>query len=247
MSNSKNVFNVNGKYALVAGSSKGIGYTLAKSLKENGAYVIGLSRKIDDTSHLDLHFKCDVTIKSNIERILKKLIKNKIRLDVVVFASGISEIENQQDDYNKFVKVINTNLFSNFNLINIIKPILNINSSIINISSINAIQGFPKNPGYVVSKGGVEALTRALAVDLSNKNIRVNCIRPGYILTDMTIKSYNDRDKNLHRKNRTILKRWGKTKDLIGPMLLLASDASLYMTGSIITVDGGWTSLGIDK
>jgi gluconate 5-dehydrogenase len=245
MLTSKNLFDLNGKIALVAGSSRGIGFALANALKENGAYVIGLSREPNKKNFLSEHYICDVTKKSNIEDILTKLIRNKIKIDIVIFAAGISSVDNVTDEYEKFVQVLNTNLLSNFNLINTLKPILNKNSSIINISSINSIQGFPGNPGYVASKGGVEALTRSLAIDLSDDKIRVNCIRPGYIITDMTINSYNNKKQNLNRKNRTILNRWGKTEDLIGPMLLLASNASLYMTGSIITVDGGWTALGL--
>ena len=245
MKNSKNLFNLNGKTALIAGSSRGIGFEFTKHLKKHNAKVIGLSRKNNNNTHLDKHYTCDVTNKLDLQKISYIFIKKNIKLDILIFTAGVSNFEEKLDNYEKFSKILETNLLSNYNFINIFESNLNKNSSIINISSINAIQGFPDNPGYVASKGGVEALTRSLAIDLSSKKVRVNCIRPGYIKTDMTINSYNDIKKNQNRKNRTILKRWGNPEDLVGPMLLLASDASSYMTGSILTVDGGWTVLGL--
>ena len=92
MLTSKNLFDLNGKIALVAGSSRGIGFALANALKENGAYVIGLSREPNKKKFLSEHYICDVTKKSNIEDILTKLIRNKIKIDIVIFAAGISII-----------------------------------------------------------------------------------------------------------------------------------------------------------
>ena len=117
--------------------------------------------------------------------------------------------------------------------------------SIINITSIGALQGFPNNPGYVASKGGTLALSRALALDYSKNNIRVNDIAPGYIKTDMTIKSFDDLEANQDRLNQMMIKRWGEPKDIIGAAIFLASDASSYMTGSSLIIDGGWISKGI--
>lgn len=242
----KSLFNLKGKTVLVAGSSRGIGATLSNALKDNEAFVIGLSRKRDLSNNLNQHFKCDLTKRSDILKIFNLLNTNQIKIDVLIFAAGITGSNKAKNDIENFSKIIDNNLIANFNLIYTLKPILSKNSSVINISSINAIQGFPNNPGYVASKGGIEALTRGLAIDLSKQKIRVNCIRPGYIATDMTKESYSDKIKYNKRKNKTILKRWGNTKDLVGPALLLASDASAYMTGSIITVDGGWTALGLD-
>jgi len=243
----KNFFKLDGKVALIAGSSRGIGFAFTESLKNQNVKVIGLSRKKNINPSLDIHYICDVTKQSNLELIKTICEKINIKLDIIIFAAGITNAHNSLNDKKNFINIINTNLVSNYNFINTFKPIMNKNASIINISSINAIQGFPQNPGYIASKGGVEALTRSLAVDLGKDKIRVNCIRPGYIKTDMTLNSFNNPKKNRSRKNKTILKRWGNTNDLVGPMLLLASDASSYMTGSIITVDGGWSSLGLEE
>ena len=113
------------------------------------------------------------------------------------------------------------------------------------ISSINATLGFPDNPGYVAAKGGLTAMTRALAVDLGKRQIRVNSIAPGYVHTKMTELSYQDSDTHKERMRRTILGRWGEPEDLAGAAIFLASKASAYVTGQEILVDGGWSVKGL--
>jgi NAD(P)-dependent dehydrogenase (short-subunit alcohol dehydrogenase family) len=116
--------------------------------------------------------------------------------------------------------------------------------SIINFTSIGGFLGFPNNPAYCASKGAVQQLTKSLAVDLSKFNIRVNNIVPGYIKTPMNIKSWKNKIEKKRRAERTILGRWGNTKDLIGATIFLSSEASSYITGTDIVVDGGWLSKG---
>ena len=117
--------------------------------------------------------------------------------------------------------------------------------SIINITSINAEFAFPNNPAYVASKGGLKMLGKALAKDCGKYGIRVNNLGPGYIKTEMTMKSFNDKNKRTARENSTMLGRWGEVDDLLGPCIFLASDASSYVTGQDIYVDGGWSSNGL--
>tara|TARA_B100000989_G_C19217108_1_gene334285 strand:- start:179 stop:547 length:369 start_codon:yes stop_codon:yes gene_type:complete len=116
---------------------------------------------------------------------------------------------------------------------------------IVNVSSIGSKVGFPGNPGYVSSKGGIMQLTKALAIDYSKKNIRVNSLVPGYMRTDMTKKSYENTKEKKERLNNMIIKRWGKPQDLIGAAIFLCSDASSYMTGAELIIDGGWLSKGL--
>ena len=239
------LFCLKNKVTIVAGASKGIGLAVSKGFKKNGAFVIGLSRQKNNSNFFDLYFECDVTNKNDLREVHKILKKKNIFLDVLVYSVGISNIKDT--DELKFAKLINTNLVGNFLFINFLKNLINKNSSIINISSINAKLGFPLNPGYVASKGGVEALTRSFAIDLSKQNIRVNCIRPGYIKTQMTKKSYENKLTRDIRINKSILKRWGKTEDILGPAIFLASKASSFITGSVITVDGGWIAKGLDE
>ena len=105
--------------------------------------------------------------------------------------------------------------------------------------------GFPKNPAYVASKGGLKMLTKSLAKDLGKYGIRVNNLGPGYFVTNMTKNSYKNKKLKLAREKHTLLGRWGKISDLVGPCVFLSSDASEYVTGQDLYVDGGWTANGL--
>ena len=118
-------------------------------------------------------------------------------------------------------------------------------SSIINVTSIGSMLGFPENPGYIAAKGGLRMMTKALAVDYGTSGIRVNALAPGYIHTDMTAKSFANPEENERRRKHTCLGRWGTTEDLVGAAIFLASTASAYITGQDLIVDGGWTAKGM--
>jgi gluconate 5-dehydrogenase len=117
--------------------------------------------------------------------------------------------------------------------------------SIVNVTSIGSVLGFPRNPGYVAAKGGLRMLTKALALDLGGAGIRVNNLVPGYVRTAMTAASYADPQAHEARLRHMILPRWGQPGDLVGAAVFLASDASAYVTGSDLFVDGGWTAKGL--
>ena len=121
------------------------------------------------------------------------------------------------------------------------------NGVIINFTSINAELGFPKNPAYVASKGGLKMLGKALAKDWGKFGIRVNNIGPGYMKTEMTRKSWQNKKTRKSRTSRTLLNRWGEKDEIVGPCIFLASDASRYITGQDIYVDGGWLANGLSE
>ena len=116
---------------------------------------------------------------------------------------------------------------------------------IINITSINAEFAFPNNPAYQATKAGLKQLTKSLALDLAKFGIRVNSIGPGYFRTSMTKKSWDNLKRRKEIQECTMLKRWGVPKDLEGIIIFLSSDASSYITGQDIYVDGGWTAKGM--
>ena len=144
-------------------------------------------------------------------------------------------------------QTLSVDLYAPFALCRVFSPLMAKvgGGSIINITSINAERGFSDNPAYAASKGGLRQLTNALANDLAAFNIRVNTIGPGYMRTDMTAKSWEDTERRSKLEDRTMLGRWGVPDDLAGITLLLASEASSYITGQHIYVDGGWLAKGM--
>jgi 2-deoxy-D-gluconate 3-dehydrogenase len=117
--------------------------------------------------------------------------------------------------------------------------------SIVNVTSLGAHQGFPQNPSYQASKAALRQLTRAMALDFGDFGVRVNSLCPGYIETAMTSTSHDDAGARAARAERTILGRWGRPDDLVGPCRFLLSDASSYVTGIDLPVDGGWLAKGL--
>ena len=184
---------------------------------------------------------CDISNYNNVKRIFKKLKK----IDVLINNAGLTKFSKNPID--TFDKIIQTNLNSYYycshEAISFLRK--SSNPSIINISSINAYQAFPNNPGYVSSKGAVLSLTKALALDYGKYNVKVNSISPGYINEGMSKMSFKDKKKRQERLNRMIIKRWGNPKDLYGAIDFLISDKSNYITGQDLVIDGGWLSKGL--
>ena len=244
----ENIFSVTNKTVLITGGSKGIGAEIAFAFVQAGANVICLSRsRTSEKKQINFCYQqCDISNLKKFQSICESINAEHGGIDVLVNAAGISiskeEIDNEFERFNHTVSV---NLSSTYQCSQLVSSFMHKGGSIINISSIGALQGFPDNPGYVASKGGIQALTRALALDFSKNQIRVNDIAPVYIKTDMTIKSFNNPEANQSRIKQMMIKRWGEPKDIVGAVIFLASDASSYMTGSSLTIDGGWTSKGI--
>ncbi len=238
-------FNIKKKVFVIVGGSRGIGAKIAQELSLLGSTVITLGRtKLNKKNHI----KCSIKNEKEIKSALKKIKKNFGKIDVLINVAGISESVKESKNLQKisdFQMILDTNLVGIYKVCNIAKNYLKKGSSIINITSIASQFGFPNNPGYISSKSGLSGLTRSLAYDLSDFRIRVNNLVPGYIKTKMTIKSYKNNKLFNLRKSKTLLNRWGQTKDLVGAVIFLSSKASDYVTGSDIIVDGGWSIKGI--
>jgi len=257
MNNIYNIFSVQRKRVLITGAANGNGAFFAKAFAKAGSDVFivdidekGLERTVSSIENeigisvgrylLDLSDTYAIDEFFSIE-------ENK-NFDVVINNAGITignTISNYSDtDWELTHKI---NLTAPYK---IIKAVIGgmcerKSGSIINITSLAAEQGFPGNPAYGSSKGGLKQLTKAFAVDYSDKNIRFNNVGPGYIKTNMTLKSYNDPIKKKERLNRIIMKRFGVPNDLFGIIVYLISDASKYVTGQYFYIDGGFLAKGI--
>ncbi len=221
---------------VLTGSGKGIGAYLFEKLSQKHN-VIGISRSDGKRTT----FKANVSNQEEIKKIFTKI--NEI--DVLINNASISV--SSKDVIHNFDKIVSTNLNGTFYCSYYSIPKLKKSKikKIINISSINAHVGLPNNPGYIASKGGVNALTRSLAVDYGESGIKVNSISLGYINAGMSKKSYFNKTKREERSKNTILKKWGSKKDVLNAVNFLIDDKSNYITGSDLVVDGGWLAKGL--
>ena len=246
----ENLFSIEGKVIIVTGAGRGIGYELATNLAKYSAIIYSLDKKFTKKIPKNLlsniiEINCDITNSKKIKQVFKKIFVKEKRIDVLINNAGVSfasQKKNQAYSEKDWIQTINVNLTGSFYCSQeAIKYMLKQrNGSIINITSINAELGFPRNPAYNASKGGLKMLGKAFAKDWSKFGIRVNNIGPGYIKTEMTSKRFVNKKTRLERQNQTLVGRWGEPGDLIGPCIFLASDASRYMTGQDLYIDGGW-------
>ena len=229
------------KNIVITGASRGIGEKIANYLSSIENYkIINIARRKNNNPKIT-NLLCNISNYEEVKKIFKKIKK----IDVLINNSGISKFS--KNYVKNFDQIIKTNLNGYFycclEAFKFLKK--EKGSSIINISSINAYQAFPNNPGYVSSKGAIISLTKALALDYGKRNVRVNSISPGYISSGMSIKSYKNLKLNKQRIERMIIKRWGCASDLFGAIEYLISEKSSYITGQDIVIDGGWTVKGL--
>lgn len=241
------LFSLAGRTAIVTGASRGIGWTLADALARAGMSVLGVARSSTPDAVLPVgaaYERCDALDETAFARCRDALVSRTGRVDVLVNAAGISR---PGDDTSSFDETVAVNLKAAYLCMRAVSPIMAAagRGSIINVTSLAAHRGFPDNPGYAAAKGGLRHLTRAMATDLGSHHVRVNNLVPGYIVTQMTEDSHADPNEHDRRARQTLLGRWGQPADLVGATIFLASDASAYVTGQDIVVDGGWLARGI--
>jgi len=255
----ESLFSLKNKVAIITGGARGNGKSISTALFNAGAEVLicdvlekEMKQTVDELKTIDPNrangFLCDLSRSRDIDEFVNKMIKNMYRIDILVNNAGIT-MGNDTLNYpvEDWQKTICVNLSAPFILSKAVGEVMKNQGfgSIINITSLNSEQGFSGNPAYVASKGGLKQLSKALAMDFGKYGIRVNNVAPGYIITNMTSKSYGNYESRQARIDRTILGRWGKPEDLSGVVVLLASDASSYITGQDFYVDGGWLAKGI--
>ena len=253
---SEKLFSLKGKVAVVTGAARGNGEAIARAYLDAGAVVYFLDLLDRELSALKRRIKspkarfivADVTDAPGMERVMKGIFTREKRLDILVNNAGVTLPEPAHAySAGKWARTQAVNLEAPFRVSQLAFPFLRKSGGgvIINLTSVNSELGFSDNPAYAASKGGLKQLTKALAMDWAKHNIRVNNLGLGYFRTAMTRKSYADPKLRARRTGRMMLDRWGESGDLAGPAVFLASDASRYMTGQDLYIDGGFLSKGI--
>ena len=249
------IFDVEGRTAIVTGASSGIGEHMVRTLAAGGMQVIAAARRLDRLQTLAAEapgvtaMRADVTVEADLDALVAAAYEQTGRLDVVINNAGKSDapVKAEEETAEQFTSVIDINLNSCFLLARSAAAAMikaETPGSIINIASVHSfVSSSPNNQAaYVASKTGLVGLTRELAGQWARHNIRVNCIAPGYFPTELTDSMMEEGSSGLgFITKRTPMRRPGKLDELDGALLLLASDASTYLTGQTVTVDGGWT------
>ena len=252
--NVRECFDLSGKTALVTGCKRGIGRSMAVGLAEAGADIVGVSASLEasgsdveqEVTALGRSFRgyaCDFSNRELLYAFLRKVRADVPRIDILVNNAGTilrAPAAEHPDEY--WDKVLEVNLNAQFVLSREIgKDMVTRGSGkIIFTASLLTFQGGITVPGYAASKGGIGQLTMALANEWAGKGVNVNAIAPGYIATDNTAALRSDPVRNPAILARIPAGRWGEPDDFKGPVVFLASEASRYMHGTIVTVDGGW-------
>ena len=253
---SKNLFDLHGKTALITGGNGGIGLGIAKGFAQSGANVAIAGRNTVKTEEVvanlseqntsAIGIEVDVANEKSVDNMITNTLENFGQIDILVNNAGIG-IRNLPHEYNleDWNKVIDINLTGAFLCSKAVYPNMKTRGSgkIINIGSMTSIFGLDWAIAYASSKGGIVQLTKTLAVSWAKDGIQANSILPGWIHTELTqgIKD-NYQDRYDHILSRIPENRWGEPADLSGTAIFLASDASNYVTGVSIPVDGGYTS-----
>lgn len=238
------------KIAIVTGGASGIGLAIAAKFVQNNitTIIVGRDKNKLDAAKKNLGQLCipvsfDLDNLSAIPAMVNELIKQYEKIDILVNNAGINlKKEFTEVTDADFEKIIHTNVMAMFALSReVVKCMIdNGGGSIVNISSMASQYGLPKVIAYSASKAAIEGMTRAMAVELSPKGVRVNCIAPGFIATDMSAKALNnDKERKDKVMSRTPMGALGMPADIGDAALFLASDASAYITGVVLPVDGG--------
>lgn len=249
-----NSFDLSGKTALVTGCNKGIGKAMAIGLAEAGADIIGVSgslelsgsdieKKVQAVGRKFKAYAANLSEREALYAFIKKLQEENPVIDILINNAGTimrKPAAEHPDEY--WDTVLSLNLDAPFILARELgkKMIEKGSGKIIFTCSLLSFQGGINVPGYAASKGALSSLVKALANEWASKGVNVNGIAPGYIATDNTEALRNDPERSASIMSRIPAGRWGEPEDFKGPAVFLASKASDYVSGTILTVDGGW-------
>jgi NAD(P)-dependent dehydrogenase (short-subunit alcohol dehydrogenase family) len=252
---SSELFRLEGKIAVVTGSTQGLGKDIALSLAQSGCslvladivYPMETAKQIENMGSRCIPVQADISDETEVKNLVKEAISKFKKVDILVNNAGISQlsyIPTEDAPIEEWDKIIRVNLRGTFLCSKYIgkQMIDSGGGSIINISTTAGINGVPRAPAYCASKAGIILLTKSLAIEWAKYNIRVNAIAPHYLETELTtgLRSFGKVYEGLIKQ--IPMNRFGKPEEIIGAVLLLSSPASSYITGTVIVVDGGFTA-----
>ncbi len=254
------LFSLEGKVAVVTGGTSGIGRALSLGLAEAGADVIATARRqqqVDETAtaiesrgRRTIRLTADVCERASLERLLTAILDSFGKVDILVNCAGIIKraptLDFPDEEWNN---ILNTNLTGTLRACQIFgRPMLERGyGRIVNIASLNSFVSLKEVAAYAASKAGVASLTRSLAVEWSKLGVTVNAIAPGVFRTELNAKLLDSTARGQELLMRTPMGRFGRTEELVGAAVFLASDSSSFVTGQILAVDGGFLASGVNQ
>jgi NAD(P)-dependent dehydrogenase (short-subunit alcohol dehydrogenase family) len=248
------MFSITGKRAIVTGASRGVGEAIAKGFAEAGADLVLVSRnlsalekvakEIEGLGRKALPISADIGKFEDIQKAIEAALKVFPRIDILVNNAGISPVLKKAEEmtFREWEEIVRVNLTGTFLVCQEVGKVMiqQGGGKIINMVSVGAVVGFPRQIAYCATKGGILQLTKVLAIEWARHNIQVNAIGPAYLETELTkgMRESQTISENLLR--RTPMGRFGKPEEVVGAALYLASNTSSYVTGQTLFVDGGW-------
>ena len=254
------ILSLEGKIAVVTGGTSGIGRALSLGLADAGADVIATARRqqqVDETAgeieargRKTLRVTSDVCDRASLEALLAATLDRFGQVDILVNCAGkIKRTPTLTVPEEEWTDILNTNLTGTLRACQVFgKPMLDRGyGRIVNIASLNSFVALSEVAAYAASKAGIASLTRSLAVEWSKKGVTVNAIAPGVFRTELNAKLLDSTPRGQELLMRTPMGRFGKTEELVGAAVYLASDASSFVTGQVLVVDGGFLASGVNQ
>ena len=257
---SASIFDLQGKTAVVIGGTTGIGHALSLGLADAGADVVASARRaeqveqtaaqIEAKGRKTLRRTSDVQDRASLEALRDEVLKAFGKVDILVNCAGITKraptIDFPEEDWNRIIDVNLTGTMRGCQVFG--ESMLSRGyGRIVNIASLSTYVGLFEVAAYSASKAAVGALTKVLAVEWSRKGVLVNAIAPGVFRTDLNANLLDSTERGREFKVRTPIGRFGKTEELVGAAVFLASDAASFVSGEIVVVDGGFLASGVNQ
>ena len=256
----KDLFSLEGKVAVVTGGTSGIGRALSLGLADTGADVVATARRqqmVDETAveiekrgRKTLRMTSDVEERGSLEKVCAAVLESFGKVDILVNCAGIIKRRPTLDvAEEEWAQILNTNLTGTLRACQVFgRAMLERGyGRIVNIASLNSFVALSEVAAYAASKAGVASLTRSLAVEWSKRGVTVNAVAPGVFRTDLNAQLLDSTPRGQELLMRTPMGRFGKTEELVGAAVFLASDAAAFIAGEILVVDGGFLASGVNQ